>query len=215
MKKIAFLTCASLCLLSLTSSAQIAKGSVLLGGGISGGKNKSENNNQESQYSSFSFYPAIGLAVKENTVVGLRLSYYHSKSESDNNPYKQEENGYSAGIFYRKYMPLGRKFYLFGEGAAYYSHRDQNYIYPDSKSIQEANSVGVNFYPGVAFAVNKRIHLEVGLNNLVDLSYNRSETKYTSLGNTTTTSKSSGFGFSTNVSTASPLTVGFRFVLGK
>ncbi|HEU4902800.1 MAG TPA: hypothetical protein VFT06_08405 [Flavisolibacter sp.] len=215
MKKMVLLICALGCIFSLTSSAQITKGSVLLGGGISGGKNKSENNNQESQYSSFSFYPAIGLAVKENTVVGLRLSYYHSKSESDNSPYKQEQNGYSAGFFYRKYMPFSKKFYLFGEGAAYYGHSDLKYIYPDSESIQETNNVGVNFYPGVAFAVNKSIHLEVGLNNLVDLSYNKSESKNTSSGNTTTTSKASGFGFSTNVSTSAPLTVGFRFVLGK
>jgi hypothetical protein len=215
MKKMALLTCVLLCILSLTSSAQITKGSVLLGGGISGGKNKSESNNLESHYSSFSFYPAIGLAVKENTVVGLRLSYNHSKSETDNNPYKQEQNGYSAGIFYRKYMSLGKQFYLFGEGAAYYSHSNQENIYPDAKMIQETNSVGINFYPGVAFAASKRIHLEIGLNNLVDLSYNRNETKNTSLGNTTTTSKATGFGFSTNVSTAAPLTVGFRFVLGK
>ena len=215
MKKIAHLMFASLCLLSLTSSAQITKGSVLLGGGISGGKNKSESNNQESQYSSFSISPAIGLAVKENTVMGLRLSYAQSNSEADNNPYKQEQSGYSGGIFYRKYMPLGKKFYLFGEGVAYYSQSEQKYVYPDFQSTQETNSIGVNFYPGITFAASKRIHLEVGLNNLVDLSYGRSETKNTASGNTTTTSKTKGFGFSTNVSAAAPLTVGFRFVLGK
>jgi hypothetical protein len=214
MKKMILFALASLCLFSFSSSAQITKGSVLLGGGISGGKNKSESNNQEGSYSSISFYPAIGLAVKENTVVGLRLSYNHSKSEADNSPYKLEQNGYSAGIFYRKYMPLSKKFYLFGEGAAYYSHNGQEYIFPDIKSTQKTNSIGVNFYPGVAFAATRRIHLEVGLNNLVDLSYNRSETKNNS-SVSTPSAKSSGFSFATNVSTAAPLTVGFRFVLGK
>jgi hypothetical protein len=217
MKKITLLTSAFFCLLSFTASAQITKGSVLLGGGISGSKNKSENNNsQESTYSSFGISPAIGVAIKENTVVGLRLSYSHSKSEqpSGNIPLEQKQNGYSAGVFYRRYLGLSTKFYLFGEAAAYYYFNKQENTYPGSVSSQESKSAGLNFYPGVAYAVNKRIHLEVGLNNLVDLSYGSSTTKSTSSGNTVT-SKSSGLGFTTNVSASAPLTVGFRFVLGK
>lgn len=105
MRKSLLLTGASFFLLSLASSAQITNGSVLLGGGISGGRSTVENNNQENKYSSFSVYPSIGLAVKENTVVGLRLTYSHSKSAPANNPYTQEQKGYGAGLFYRKYMP--------------------------------------------------------------------------------------------------------------
>lgn len=187
---------------------------MLLGGGISGGRSTVENNNQENKYSSFSVYPSIGLAVKENTVVGLRLTYSHSKSAPANNPYTQEQKGYGAGLFYRKYMPLGKQFYLFGEGAAYYGYSEQTNTLPDNTVKQKNRTIGVNFYPGVAFAVSRKIHLEAGLNNLVDLSYNKSNTETTSFGGTSFSS-SSGFGFSTNVSTSSPLTVGFRFVLGK
>lgn len=214
MKKTALLTCIAFCLFSLTSSAQITKGSVLLGGGISGGRNTTENNNQENKYSSLALYPSIGLAVKENTVTGLRLSYSHSKSGPDNSSYKQEQKSYGAGLFYRKYKSLGKQFYLFGEGAAYYIHSELTNKMPDFMSTQKMGSIGLNFYPGVAYAVSRKVHLEAGLNNLVDLSYNENKTVTSSLGGTTT-SKGSGFGFSTNVSTASPLTIGLRFVLGK
>lgn len=123
---------------------------------------------------------------------------------------------FSPGLFYRRYASLGKNFYLFGEGAVYYSHGKQinealSFV---SKSTQKSNSVGLNLYPGVAFAVNRKIHLEVGLNNLLDFNYGSSNIESISSG-TTNTSKSSGFSFSTNVSTSAPLSVGFRFVLGK
>jgi hypothetical protein len=216
MKKLTLLTLASLCLLSLTSSAQITKGSVLLGGGISGYKNKSGINQDENTNSSFAFYPAFGLAIKENAVAGLRLSYFHSKAEQNGVVYPnvQEQNGFSAGVFYRRYMGLGKKFYLFGEGSVYYSYSKNRQEYTNSKSLQTNNNVGVSFYPGVAFAVSRKIHLEVGLNDLVDLSYGSNKME-TTLSGTTTISNGSGFGFSTNVSTSAPLSVGFRIVLGK
>lgn len=219
MKKVLPLTFASLFFLSLHSSAQITKGSVLLGGGISGSKSKTEDGSQGvNKSSAVVISPAVGIAVKNNSVVGLRLSYLHAKSELSNVVYPnlQEQNGYGIGAFYRRYAPLGKKFYLFGEGAVYYNHgsNKSEYTSAGSKSEQTNNAVGINFYPGIAYAVNRKIHLEVGLNNLVDLSYSKGKNENTSAG-TTTTTRSSGFAMSTNVSTSTPLSVGFRFVLGK
>jgi hypothetical protein len=74
--------------------------------------------------------------------------------------------------------------------------------------------VGVNLYPGVTYVVGRRFHLEAGLNNLLSLQYTSSKNENTSSGQTSV-NKSSGIDFSTNLSTAAPLTVGFRFVLGK
>src|SRR4051812_20144592 len=101
MKKLLLLTFASLFFLSFTSSAQITKGSVLLGGGISGGKGKSGSSPNESTSSSFSLYPTLGIAVKDNAVVGLRLSYSRSQSGQSNINFSDKQNGYSAGVFYR------------------------------------------------------------------------------------------------------------------
>lgn len=213
MKKHLFTLVVGSLLFSLTASSQISKGSVLLGGGISGGRGTSESNNQETVNTSFTIHPAVGLAIKPNTVVGLRLSYGRSTSEQEGGTpeNKQESNHAGAGFFYRRYMNLSQKFYLFGEGAVYYNQAKQETRTPWQQSDYSASSVGVNFYPGVAYAVTRKMHLEVGLNNLLDISYNRSETKSLS----GSESKASGFSFSTNVSTSAPLTVGFRFVLGK
>lgn len=203
---------------SLLCHAQITKGSVLLGGGISAGKSTSESSNTEYENSSFGFYPAVGLAVKDNVVVGLRLSYYTSKSEQVNQPnlYVQEQNGYSAGLFYRRYLGLGKNFYLFGEGAAYYNFQEgiNEYGSAGQENIQTNRTIGVNFYPGVTYAVSRRFHLEVGLNNLVSLDYSRSKTESV-VNSQTSTSKGSGVSFATNVSSSAPLTLGFRIVLGR
>ncbi|HEV7333432.1 MAG TPA: outer membrane beta-barrel protein [Flavisolibacter sp.] len=216
MKKSLLIALACSFLFSLTVSAQITKGSVLLGGGISGGKGKSEGNNGEGKSSGFSVYPAFGVAVKDNVVIGLRLSYANSSSEySDpNNQNSQDNENYGAGIFYRRYLSLSQKFFLFGEGAVYYNRGKQESSQLTSKSTQTSNSFGVNFYPGIAYAVSKKIHLEVGLNNLLDLSYNTSKSEYVS-GSSSLSSEARNFGFATNVSASAPLTVGFRFVLGK
>lgn len=220
MKKIVLLLFASFILFSLSSSAQIAKGSVLLGGGISAGAGKANSSTTlEDRTNSLAVYPAIGIAVSENTVVGLRLSYAHGKTEQTATGYSslQEQNGHSAGVFYRQYMALGKKFYLFGEGAASYGYSrytNENRL-AETKTVQSNHTVGVDLYPGVAFAVTKNLHLEAGLNNLVNISYTRNKTENTYQNTTTNSSKGSGFNLTTNVSTASPLTVGFRFVLGR
>lgn len=188
----------------------------MLGGGISGGVGTSEGNNQEGKSSGFSIYPAIGIAIQNNTVMGLRLSYNRSKNEHEEgaNQSRQDVNGFGAGVFYRRYMNLSQKFYLFGEGSLNYNRSKQATKNAWQNSTQKISNVGLSFYPGVAYAVSRKMHLEVGLNNLLDISYSRSETE-SNLSSPPTLSKSSGIHFSTNVSTSAPLTVGFRFVLGK
>lgn len=218
MKKITLLTIASICLFALHSSAQITKGSVLLGGGISGSHNKSEIPSQVDNNSSFSISPAVGLAIKENTVVGIRLSFYHSKSEQKftGNNYLQESTGNIAGLFYRRYLSLGKKFYLFGEGVASYTHNRTKTESSNPPLTTQTNSgFSLTIYPGVAFAVNRKIHLEVALNDLFEFNYTNTKTEAAFGNGTFTTTKASGFGAAANFSTAAPLSVGFRFVLGK
>ena len=201
---------------TLFGQAQITKGSVLLGGGISAGRSHSETGTVESKSTSLSFSPTIGVAVKNNVVAGLRLSYFHSNASQENPALSQKANGYSAGVFYRKYLNLSKAFYLFGEAAAYYSFNkaDSRYAPLGADTRQTSRTIGVNLYPGVAYVVSKRFHLEVGLNNLVSLDYTRNKNETLPPGSSNV-SKSSGLGFSTNLSTAAPLTVGFRVVLGK
>jgi len=216
MKKSLLIASACLFLFSLTASAQITKGSVLLGGGISGGKHSYEPDPYENRSSSLNFYPTIGIAVEDNAVVGLRLSYFASKDKQTGNNYFNEQKleGYGAGVFYRRYMNLSQRFFLFGEAGLSYSQNTYTQNKGNTQSKRISHGVNLDLFPGVAFAVSKKFHLELGLNDLLDVSYNRTNYESTS-GTNISTSKSSGFGISTNVSTSAPLMVGFRFVLGK
>ena len=215
MKKFILLTISFLCV-AIISQGQISKGSVLLGGGISGGSKKSDNGINETKSSSFGISPAVGLAVKENSVLGIRLMYSTSRSEEIATGRTQNANGYIAGLFFRRYKALGKDFFLFGEGALNYSVYQNKYKNnnPNPTYSQTSHSISLNLYPGIAYAASKRFHLEVALNNLVNLDYGWGKTE-TMSNSTTSSTKNSGFGFSTNLNTAAPLTVGFRFVLAK
>jgi outer membrane receptor for ferrienterochelin and colicin len=148
--------------------------------------------------------------------MGLNLSYSKNKSTSSQFPdYTYEGNYYGAGVFYRRYLSLSRSFYLFGEAGAGYSQgnsKEQNAAY-FRKEKNKSFSLGL--YPGVTYAVNKRFHLEASLNNLVSLNYNSNTITTTPTGGSTQKLDSRGFGFSTNFNSATPLTIGFRIVIGK
>src|SRR5688572_1133695 len=127
MKKLILSTLA-LASASLFAQAQINKGFVLLGGGISASTGKLENVDVQTKNNAISFYPSIGVAVKENVVMGVRLSYSRSRSRQSNtsSPLKQDAESIGGGLFYRKYLVLSSKFFLFGEAAAYYLQNKQN-----------------------------------------------------------------------------------------
>ena len=88
----------------LTSSsiyAQISKGSILLGGGIgySNQENKQEGSTVESKTSNFYISPAIGIAIKENLIVGGDLSFSNQMQENGSN--ETTTKYYGAGIYMR------------------------------------------------------------------------------------------------------------------
>lgn len=214
MKKFTLLFLACLFIFSF-SNAQINKGSVLLGGGISLATNTYKSSSNESKTKSIWILPSIGLAIKENTILGFRGQYGHSKTNSSPSESLQKDDSYGFGVFLRKYMVLGKNFYLFGEGGAGYNNREYHQsAAPDSRQVVKTNSYSINLYPGIAHAVSKKIHLEASINNRVNLAYS-SDTYENLTGSSASTSTSKGFSFTTNVSNSVPLTLGFRFVIGK
>ena len=95
--------------------AQIKKGTHFLGGslGIYSEKTTSDTGaNITSDF--FTFTPAYGRAVKDNLIFGGDLIVL---SGSYRNRFNIEDRkSYGAGIFLRKYIDLGKKFYFFTEG---------------------------------------------------------------------------------------------------
>jgi hypothetical protein len=225
MKKVILVTIISFSLHSI-SEAQISKGSVLLGGGVSIGKLKSDKSipsSPDNDQKYLSVNPAVGIAIKENLIFGVQLSYGNSENTHLYPSLELQENDYSTyggGIFLRQYLVLGKGFYAFGQGDLSYRHQENtnNYISPNvsnSSSFKDKGwNIGLNLSPGISYAVNKRFHLEVGFSNLLGFNLSKSRIYYVSNGNQYNQEKT-GFGFNTNASNLSGYNVGFRFLFAK
>ena len=217
MKKTLLIT-VSLIFITSAVQAQINKGSLLLGGNLSVGTVKYENSSipvNDFRQNDFTFSPSIGIATSDNNVWGITLGYSHNKNKNTNAPGLSEVNSYNGGIFYRKYMPLGKSFYLFGQAkASYGSYRQETEYGNGNKNDRKTWSISLSAAPGIAYAVSKRFHLEASLNDLVSLGYSHTDETNTSNGQKNLTT-SNGLSLSTNISSTNPLSIGFRFVFAK
>lgn len=195
--------------------AQISKGSVLLGGGIgyNSQENKQEGSTIENKTSNFYVSPAIGIAVKENLIVGGDLSFSSQMQENGSN--ETTNKYYGAGIYMRKYLPIANRFYIFGQGRVGANIFDGETTQgTDYISTNKGYNVNVGIYPGISFQMNKKLHLETGFNNLVYVQYENGKIKTQSLGNmSNVTSKS--FSVNSSLNNMSGLYVGFRLLLAR
>jgi hypothetical protein len=165
-------------LIVFLSQAQIKKGTVFIGGNINFYHQSAKTD--DSIYlpaypsSSFTFYPSVGWAIKDNLVFGIVLGIGYQKNVISNlSPnYYNQQNTYSGGVFLRKYKVLGSGFSLFGQTNLAFDYGKTMY-HADTTQSQETKIYGgsLNFYPGVAYSVNRHWQLETGLPGLVHLSY--------------------------------------------
>jgi len=172
---------------SFVVNAQFKKNDILLGGQLSYGYSSSNQKyalNQTYDYKATSgnFTINFGKALNENTVTGITLSYLPF---SNNNytvdgvtPTKYKDNGYAAGIFFRKYKSLGKEFYLFGEASALYNWSNESGKDSTGKELLTGSSwsIGINFFPGIAYKISRHFFLELSLQNLVYFGYTKSNT---------------------------------------
>lgn len=202
-----------------SANAQIKKGAVFLGGNISGSTQKTKSNDiTTNKQTVINFSPVFGKAIKENLVLGVIVGYsiYDNKYPTDTH-IDFEADAYNAGIFLRKYKNIGSSgFYLFvhgGLGAQYMIQKQAGGPYLPSSDKLKRTSIGVSVYPGLSYAVSKKLHLETGFNNLLSLDYFH-EKKQTS--NPGSIAKTNGFSISSSLNNAgSALYLGFRLLIGK
>lgn len=141
-----------------SSRAQINKGSILLGGAIAFAASTEEIATKKQ--TNFYVSPLIGIAIGGNTITGVSLQYGHEERDGS-----YDLSAYAAGIFLRKYKPLGKGFYLFGEGNLkfHYSRHTDSYI--NTQPIQEYESnnyaIGIALNPGVSYEISRRLQLEL------------------------------------------------------
>lgn len=203
------------------SQAQIKKGDVLLGGTLSFNTQKTtpgdNSNTVANKQSSFTITPSIGKAIKDNLLVGFDLNFTGSKNtQGVSSGYTAKSNTYGAGVFVRKYKPLGSGFAIFMQtrlGGNYNTSKNQDEfaVYPSFKA--SGYSLDLSFYPGIAYAITKRVQLETGFANLVDVNYAHSKSTTTN-NNVTSTDKSNSFNISTSLSNEFGFAVGIKVLLG-
>ena len=202
---------------AFSASAQIQKGSTLIGGQLSGSAVKTtyENSLEVRKQNSLMLNISAGYAVKQNQVWGVTGGYSRQKSKlapGNNTSSESKTNQWNAGIFFRQYATIGKRFYFFGESGLLYSQGKSTSRNVQNTATEISSISGGNLYltPGLAYQLFKKFHLELTLPNLVQLQYSRSK-----LNNTSNPSISESFAAGTSLS-GSPvemLGIGFRFVL--
>ncbi|MGZ8549103.1 MAG: hypothetical protein ACXWV2_00515 [Chitinophagaceae bacterium] len=205
-------------LLVCSANAQIKKGSVFLGGDISGSTQKTKSGDvTTNKQNGINISPVFGKAIKENLVLGVNagLGIYDNKYPAGNNT-NFKTNSYGAGVFLRKYKNIGTNgFYLFVQGGLGVNYMTQEHEGPFAANFNELKriSVGINAYPGLSYAVSRKLHLETGFNNLLTLNYFHDKLE---TGSPVTTSKTNGFSIASSLNNAtSYLYLGFRLLVGK
>jgi hypothetical protein len=153
--------------------------------------------------------------VRENLVTGIQGTFSAQNNTYDNPVQKNKNQTLGGGVFLRKYVPLLKSFYFFGQGTVDYSKSKTTQTYM-GRTYSESQGSGVNLsvYPGFAFALTRKFHMEAGLNNLAVIGYSKSESETTDPGTgNITVVNTSFFGFSTSLGSNAAFIIGFRFLL--
>lgn len=182
--------------------------------GVSTQKNEGDPNPSPSKSNSISFYPVVALFVRDNLALGVRGGYGGSTSTYMSS--EQSVRNFSADLFARKYLPLGKGFYLFGEGNVGYFRNKLESVSTGSTGSSSIITTGgaISAYPGVSYAVSRRLQLEAALNNLLNISYSSTRYVYVN-GQPADLDRSSGFTAGVGVGNNIPLNLGFRLFFGK
>ena len=222
MKRI--LTLISFVALSFSAFSQLGKGSILLGGDLVFDTRKSEQEIapfNEATRNYLLVQPTVGIAIRENFFVGATLRYGRSRDENKTSGYENTDEQVGAGVFLRKYQPLGKSgFFVFGQaGLNVDTRRIETIGVPAiNDSRQRSHSIAIYVQPGISYEVSRRFQLETGLSNLAALSFYSDKTKTRSNSSSpyTDSNKSSGLSFSSSLSnTGNPFYFGFRVLLRK
>lgn len=211
--------------IAYVSQAQIKKGDILLGGTLNFGTQKTttDNNNPNPAYKQtyFNITPSIGKAIKDNLLAGFDLSFTGSKSTqgSGTGSYTNKQYNYGAGVFLRQYKPLGSGFAIFMQtrlGGSYNTQKNQMDGAPYPYNNIKGYSFDLSFYPGIAYAITKRVQLETGFANLVDVNYAHSKNTITTGANNDvlSTARSNNFAISTSLNNNFGFAVGIKVLLG-
>ena len=200
-------------LISFTAAnAQFTTGKYLLGGDLNFQTEGEKGIQHNDETANVNF--KLGKLIKENTVVGLNLSYKHTSTENGVNL----SNQYGAGIFYRKYKSLSKNFHLLGEADLNYEHGEyKNNIAGSIINKVITNGISISLMPGLSYTLTNKIQIELLMPDLVGIGYSHAQTKINRSGVTGLPGGKNNVTFLTNLdkNVLSNFGVGFKFLLGK
>lgn len=218
MKKIILV--AAISLATFYAKAQINKGSVMVGIGLSSAKADptpiSNANGTSSSFDQkvFATTGSIGLAIKENMVVGLNFNHsYANLLQSDGFSVQKRNIVVTGGsIFLRKYLRTIKDLYLFAEGNVGYSNaKDSAWSSGNDGAKATQNKVSFSVFPGVCYMLNGKFIFELAITDLVGINYTNQKTTYAY---SSTAQTVNSFNLTTSVTGTNSLMFGFKFLFG-
>lgn len=171
MKKI-LLTGAFVALAFFTVQAQIGAGTISVGGTleISSTTNKykfSSGSADGPTNSSFAFGPQASYFLSDEFSVGAGIAFVSDKTESADGNTKNTSNLFVFSPFARYHVPMGERFYFFGEGRLDFGFGGgKTKTGGTSVDKDPSNVIGVAVSPGLLFFPGEKIGIELAFNLL-------------------------------------------------
>jgi hypothetical protein len=228
------ITMAAIALAAVTQlNAQfIKKGTVTAGADISSNFDRTKYYdfaNRLDFYKTSLFQLEASKAIKNNLVAGIRLgkgstpSYnFTSFIPGAYSATYRSNPVFTAGLFVRRYAPLGKRLALFAEGSLTYTggrfnNSDIDFTGKYYQSKERFSSIDLGFSLGLAWAVSKRINVELAFNNLLSAGFSKTKGSLTyPLTGETGSFKNNEFNYNPNGGASFPnISLGVRIKLGK
>lgn len=216
MKK--FITLSVIVLLAFNASAQFQKGNKVLGFGLNIGQSSNNSISPATTQSSSGFgingSLSLAKAKSETRLNGFLVNIGYGKGVSKNsNPVFTDgfSESYNAGLgyFMRKYKPLGKNFFVFGEAQAAVNY-NRHILRDIQTSDVDQYQASIGIYPGLAYKLSDHFLLELRFADLANLSYSYTERK---LGNTNEYNRSLSFGTSLGLGYLHNIGIGARWII--
>ena len=205
---------------SIFLNAQIQKGGLFIGGDVSlySAKATSTNPNEYiAKNKGYEFSPSVGWVLKDNVLIGgnIRLSFSENEQQPSNTYSKGNRIG--GGIWMRKYLPIGKSFYLFGNAglnaqSIYYKY---TFVQQPYYSKEKGYAINASLTPGISYQVRKSLFLEAAFNNLITLGYERRKSEQQTQNTIVYKGTSNSYSLSSSLGNGSPLQIGMRWIIPK
>ncbi len=201
-------------------NAQIQKGAIFIGGDFSVNGNKATTtnpNNYPAKNTALWISPSIGWVVKENIVVGGNLLLSYFQNEQQPTVTFNKGNRIGGGIWMRKYLPLGKSFYLFGNAGLSVQSIYNKYtiVQQPYYSREKGYTVNAALTPGLSYQIKKSLFLELALNNLISLGFERKNMEEQNQNGTVYKGTNESYNLATSLGGGIPLQIGMRWIIGK